>query len=274
MTSTHEPGQAPEQGEIPPIVIDIFSDVICPWCLIGRQRLRKALLELDDDQPVALRWLPYELNPDMPKEGMDRKEYLDKKFGGVEAAREVYDRIREAGAAEGIEFNFADVDRTPSTFDAHRLMMYASSQGKADGLKDRLFRAYFLEGSDVGNRDVLLAAAKDAELDAAEAQEVLDGDKFGSDVREIESFAQMIGVQGVPFFVFNGKVGVSGAHSRLRSCSRPCRKRSPTTRPAVMPARTPRDPTRTPDPRGRRAVIRRLPLPYGRRPRRGPGSRS
>ena len=149
-----------------PLRIDIFSDVICPWCLIGRERLRQALERLDPEQPVAIRWLPFELNPEMPREGMDRRDYAEAKFGGIDQAREIYANIAEAGRAEGIEFDFSRLQRTPSTFNAHRLLWLASSKGLGDLLKDGLFRAYFMEARDIGDLAVLTELATAAGMDS------------------------------------------------------------------------------------------------------------
>ena len=196
-----------------PLRIDIFSDVICPWCLIGRERLRQALARLDPDRPVAIRWLPFELNPDMPPEGMDRKAYVEAKFGGTEQARAIYDRIAEAGRGEGIAFDFSRLDRTPSTFDAHRLIWLAGQDGLGDVVKDLLFRRYFVDAADIGSPDVLLDVARDAGMDPDRARELLQGGDGADAVRGLEAVAHQMGITGVPFFVFNGRVGVSGAQA-------------------------------------------------------------
>ncbi|MCA8906513.1 MAG: DsbA family oxidoreductase [Rhodospirillaceae bacterium] len=193
--------------------IDIFSDVICPWCLIGRERLRQALEQLDPEQPVAIRWLPFELNPEMPREGMDRRDYAEAKFGGIDQAREIYANIAEAGRAEGIEFDFSRLQRTPSTFNAHRLLWLASSKGLGDLLKDGLFRAYFMEARDIGDLAVLTELATAAGMDADEVGQFLDSDNGEEAVRQMESVAYQMGITGVPFFIFNGRIGVSGAQS-------------------------------------------------------------
>ncbi|MCA8934315.1 MAG: DsbA family oxidoreductase [Rhodospirillaceae bacterium] len=193
--------------------IDIFSDVICPWCLIGRERLRQALERLDPEQPVAIRWLPFELNPEMPREGMDRRDYAEAKFGGIDQAREIYANIAEAGRAEGIEFDFSRLQRTPSTFNAHRLLWLASSKGLGDLLKDGLFRAYFMEARDIGDLAVLTELATAAGMDADEVGQFLDSDNGEEAVRQMESVAYQMGITGVPFFIFNGRIGVSGAQS-------------------------------------------------------------
>lgn len=196
-----------------PLRIDIFSDVICPWCLIGRERLRQALERLDPELPVAIRWLPFELNPEMPREGMDRRAYADAKFGGTERAREIYSHIAEAGRSEGIQFDFSRLERTPSTFDAHRLLWLASRLGLGDIMKDGLFRAYFLDGRDIGDRAVLTELAVAAGMEGEEVTGFLDSDEGEGAVREMESVAYQMGITGVPFFIFNGRIGVSGAQS-------------------------------------------------------------
>ena len=196
-----------------PLRIDIFSDVICPWCLIGRERLRQALTQLDPDQPVAIRWLPYELNPEMPPEGMDRRAYVEAKFGGTDRARQVYDRIAEAGRSEGIAFDFSRLERTPSTFDAHRLIWFASQHNLGDVVKDHLFRAYFDDARDIGDRAVLVEIAQAAGLNGEQVMAMLDGQDGVDAVRHLEGIGQELGITGVPFFIFNGSVGVSGAQT-------------------------------------------------------------
>lgn len=200
-----------EPPTVEPLAIDIFSDVICPWCLIGRERLRQALTQIDAERPIAVRWLPFELNPDMPKEGMDRREYVEAKFGSIDNARTIYDRITEAGRDEGIAFDFSRLSRTPNTFDAHRLIWLAGSEGRGDTVKDALFRAYFFDAADIGDHTVLIELAVACGLDRDRVAAMLDSEEGIETVRYLEQVAHSMGVSGVPFFIFDGRVAVSGA---------------------------------------------------------------
>ncbi|MCP5150274.1 MAG: DsbA family oxidoreductase [Ectothiorhodospiraceae bacterium] len=193
-----------------PIAIDIFSDVICPWCRIGWERLKVALSA--PGAPVAaIRWLPFELNPDMPREGMDRSAYLSAKFGGPQGAARVYERVREAARGDGVEFAFERIERTPSTFDAHRLVWLGQCHGLGIQVKEALFDRYFSRGDDIGERAVLLDVAVVAGLDRAESEAMLDGTRGAEEVRGFEQAAQRLGITGVPFFVVDRRLGVSGA---------------------------------------------------------------
>ena len=190
--------------------IDIYSDVICPWCYVGKRRLERAL-QVWDGAPVNVRWRPFQLNPTMPRNGMDRREYLDMKFGGPTAARTIYDQVSAAGAAEGIQFAFERMTRTPNTFTAHRLVWWAGRQGKQDEMVEMLFRRYFLEGGDIGHIDTLSQAAADAGFDRAIAATFLAGDEGVEEVKVEESTGHRLGIRGVPYFVINGTSALSGA---------------------------------------------------------------
>lgn len=190
--------------------IDIFSDPVCPWCFIGKRRLERFLA----DHPIpdlAIRWRVFQLNPGMPDEGMDRDEYMATKFGDPEAAQEIYARVREAGEAEGIDFNFDAIGRTPSTVDAHRLINMAPTPEMQDEVVENLFGAYFLEGADIGDRETLVEIGAVSGLDPDSVRETYDsGDGF--DVVENEmSLASSVGIQGVPCFIIDGKYAVVGA---------------------------------------------------------------
>ena len=193
--------------------IDIFSDTICPWCYIGKKRFEKALVQrsgLDLD----IHWRAFQLNPDMPDAGMDRKHYVETKFGGPERAREVYARVAAAGAGEDIAFNFAGIVRTPNTVASHRLIRHADDQpGGQDAVVDALFEAYFIRGEDIGDIEVLVAAAQQANLDPHAVREFLHGDEHAHAVLAEDARARQLGIQGVPFFVVNNKYGISGAQS-------------------------------------------------------------
>ncbi len=153
--------------------IDVISDVVCPWCYIGQRRLAEALARLpaaDAARRATIRWHPFQLNPDLPQAGVSRKTYLEDKFGGPERAAQIYARVAAAGATVGIPFAFDRIEIQPNTRDAHRLIAWAQAQGDASGLVERLFRAYFIEGRAIGDRDVLAAIAGEAGFDSAAAR--------------------------------------------------------------------------------------------------------
>jgi predicted DsbA family dithiol-disulfide isomerase len=193
------------------ITVDIVSDAICPWCFIGKRRFERALAEAPKDVEVLVAWRPYQLNPEMPPEGMERKAYLASKFGGDARADEIYKRVSEAGASEGIEFDFAGMQRTPNTINAHRLIGIAGRAGKQDAVVERLFRAYFLEGRDIGNSDELAAVAKAAGLEEKMIRDYLAGRDDVERVENEDAMARRMGIQGVPCFILNRKYAISGA---------------------------------------------------------------
>ncbi len=195
-----------------PLTVDIVSDVVCPWCFIGKRNLEAALAELPATKDAVVRWHPYELNPDLPAEGVERKRYLEAKFGGSARASEVYARVREAGERAGIAFDFDAIVRQPNTREAHRLIAWAQGSGDADALVERLFRAYFLEGRDLTSRDTLVALAADAGVDPVAARTWLDSGRGLAEIAQAEVRARELGITGVPFFIFGGRVGLSGAH--------------------------------------------------------------
>ena len=194
-------------------VIDVVSDVVCPWCYIGKRHLEAALATLGESgQPRPLvRWHPYELNPGLPAEGIGRREYLERKFGGPARAAQVYERVRSAGTQAGIAFDFERIERQPNTRDAHRLIAWAQSQGDAAALVEALFRAYFVEGRFVGAHEVLAEIAHEAKLDADAAYAFLSSDVGGHEIAEAEERAATLGITGVPFFIVDGRFGLSGA---------------------------------------------------------------
>ena len=190
------------------IAIDVVSDAVCPWCYIGKRNLEAALADLPE-LDVEVRWRPYQLDATIPPEGIDRKAYLQRKFGA--RVDEIYNRVKEAGATAGIPFAFEDIERSPNTLDAHRLIRWASSAGAQDAIVERLFRDFFIEGKDIGDREVLLAAARDCGLDPAIVADLLAGEADKESVREEIASAQHIGVTGVPFFILDGKFALPGA---------------------------------------------------------------
>ena len=191
------------------LTIDIVSDVVCPWCYLGEKRLEAALA--DEAGPVAVRWRPYQLDPTIPKGGLDRAEYMAKKFGTSGRLQLAHDNLTRLGAEVGLPFAFDKIRRSPNTLDAHRLIRWAGSAGAQAEAVDRLFKAYFVEGRDIGDRAVLVEIAGECGLDADLVEKLFaDGADAGLVGQEIEQ-AQAMGVSGVPFFIFGGRLGVPGA---------------------------------------------------------------
>ena len=188
------------------LTIEIASDVICPWCYIGKRRLEKALALVTDEIAPQIRWLPFQLNPDMPAQGMPRAEYRKAKFGSVERGRELDARVAAEGRREGIEFAFERMQRTPNTVAAHRLIQLAQEQGSAAAVVDALFRAYFEEAQDIGDAAVLAEIAR--RCGVAKWPESADE----KEVAALEEEMRGLGISAVPTFIFDRKAGVSGAH--------------------------------------------------------------
>jgi predicted DsbA family dithiol-disulfide isomerase len=190
--------------------IDIISDVICPWCFIGKRRLERALA-LRPEIAAEIAWRPFQLNPDMPPEGMDRKAYLAAKFGAAAPAERIYASIAAAGAGVGIDFAFERIRRTPNTRDAHRLIRLAGAEGRADAAVEALFRSHFIDGRDIGNRAVLADIASEVGLDRDETQRWLESPAAVEEVLAEDRGARRLGINAVPCFVFAGQYAVSGA---------------------------------------------------------------
>jgi len=196
----------------PVMPIDVVSDVVCPWCFIGKRRLEKALA-LVPDVPLEVRWRPYFLNDWVPREGIDRKTYLETKFGSVERYAGMAGRVQQAAAEEGLVYALDKISRQPNTLDCHRLILWARNAGAATRMKQRLMELYFAEGGDLTDRDVLVAAAAECDLDAEWVRQRLAGqDDVERVTREAES-AKEAGIDGVPCFVFGGRVAVQGAQA-------------------------------------------------------------
>ncbi len=193
-----------------PIVIDIVSDVMCPWCYIGKRRL-EAALKRRPDLNIEVQWQPFQLDATIPKGGMDRQEYLNRKFGGPEGAKSIYANIVEAGKVENIPFAFDAIPRSPNTIDCHRLIHWSKETGHQDALVERLFEMYFTQGKDVGDHTVLQQAAVDAGMDGEKVKELLASDTDYDTIEQGITSAQRMGVQGVPCFIFNNKYAMSGA---------------------------------------------------------------
>jgi len=190
--------------------IEIVSDVICPWCFIGKRRLEKAIVQRPDIA-FEVGWRPFQLNPDMPREGADRKSYLEAKFGGPERAQQIYARITAEGGKEGIPFDFNGIRRTPNTLSAHTVLRWALGAGVQNELKERLFNLYFIEGQDIGDHQVLADAAAAEGMDGTLIRTLLDEDRDADVIRQEDAMARELGVTGVPFFIFERKYGVPGA---------------------------------------------------------------
>ncbi|MFO1319211.1 MAG: DsbA family oxidoreductase [Burkholderiales bacterium] len=197
-----------------PLQVDVISDVVCPWCYIGKQRLDEALSQwrrTHPDDEIEVNWHAFQLNPGMPVEGMDRQTYVAEKFGGPERAREIYARVTAAGRDAGIDFDFSRMQIQPNTRQAHRLIAWASEQGRQHALVDALFRAYFLSAHDLTQDSVLAGIAAEAGLDREAAGVFLASDSLADAVAEDEALARDLQVQGVPFFIINRRLALSGA---------------------------------------------------------------
>lgn len=195
-----------------PVTIDIVSDVMCPWCYIGKRRLDAALESLDGIE-TRVQWRPYQLDPTLPPEGRDRKTYLETKFGGPEKAAAIYARIEEAGRVENIAFNFEDIAISPNTLDAHRVIRWSINEGEKvqDALVERLFELFFLEGANIGDHAVLVAAAEKAGMDGAIVRALLETEQDKNEVEIEIATAQQMGVTGVPCFIIDQRYAVMGA---------------------------------------------------------------
>jgi predicted DsbA family dithiol-disulfide isomerase len=190
--------------------IDIVADVICPWCFIGKRRIERALA-FRPDLTAILSWRAFELNPDLPTDGIPRELYLSAKFGSSRVAGQFYAAVTAAGRAEGIEFAFERIRRTPNTLRAHRLIHLAGAKGGAERVVEALFQAYFLEGLDLGDIDALAKIAGRAGLDQGETRQYLMGDAGTPEVRAEEHRARRLGIHAVPYFVLGRGYAISGA---------------------------------------------------------------
>ena len=199
-------------SDVSNVSVDVVSDVVCPWCFIGQKRLDKAL-EAVPDVEVHVRWRPFQLDPTIPADGLDRRSYMLGKFGSEQRIREIHARIEPLGAAEGIAFAFDAIKVAPNTLDAHRLIRWAGAAGEdiQNRLMRRLFQLYFEQGANVGDHAVLLKAASDAGMDTAVVETLLPTDADADAVRSEIATASRMGVTGVPCFLLEGKYAVMGA---------------------------------------------------------------
>lgn len=195
------------------LTVDVVSDVVCPWCFVGKKRLEAALARRG--APAQVRWHPFQLNPDLPRGGADRRRYLEAKFGGPQQAAEIYARVEAAGHDSGIFFEFGRIERQPNTLDAHRLVAWAQARNAAAAadLVERLFRAYFTQGVDLGDSEALARLAGEAGYDAFAAKAMLMSGDGREEIRAADRHVRSLGVSGVPLFIFNQKVAVSGAQA-------------------------------------------------------------
>ena len=195
--------------------IDIISDAVCPWCFIGKRNLEQALVAYASKHPDAdapqIRWHPFQLNPHLASGGVPRDEYTSSKFGGAERAREIYRRVADAGAVAGIEFHFDAIKVQPNTIDAHQLILLAGQIDAQDGVVESLFKGFFLEGRNLADRETLLDLAQRGGIPRADAERCLDQQLLRTSVEEQDEHARKLGVEGVPFFIFDHKLAVSGA---------------------------------------------------------------
>lgn len=193
------------------LTIDVVSDVVCPWCFVGKKRLEQAL-KLRPDVPVDVIFHPFFLDPTVPREGKPRIDYITGKFGGTEKITDGHRRLTELGKSVGIDFHFEKIERQPNTLDAHRLIHWAQEAGQGGAVNERIMTMFFVEGADLTNLDVLASAAKAGGLDPAAIRKDLQSDKDADLVEKQATAASMSGVGGVPFFVFAKKYALSGAH--------------------------------------------------------------
>ncbi len=192
------------------VKLDIMSDPICPWCYIGKTHLDKALAEIPN-HPFVIEWHPFQLNPDMPDAGMDRREYLERKFGGKDGAVRAYAPVVEHAKNAGLKIDFEGMKRTPNTLDAHRLIHWAGIEGKQNAVVDALFNAYFVEARDIGDREVLADIADSVGMDAAVVMKLLQSESDREDIRTRDSHSREMGVNSVPTFIVANQHAVPGA---------------------------------------------------------------
>lgn len=192
------------------VKLDVISDPICPWCYIGKTQLDRALADAPD-HPFTIEWHPFQLNPDMPAGGMDRRAYLEGKFGGKDGALRAYAPVVDHAEKAGAEMHLDRITRTPNTIDAHRLIHWAGIEGRQLLMVDLLFKAYFVEGRDISDHEVLADLADTAEMDAAMVAKLLGSDADLADVRARDAHSRKMGVSSVPTFIVAGQHAVPGA---------------------------------------------------------------
>jgi predicted DsbA family dithiol-disulfide isomerase len=197
----------------PTIKIDVVSDVVCPWCYIGKRRLEKAMTVLSDEYNFEVEYHPFELNPDMPVAGRNQKEYLAQKFGGEDRYNQITGHTTQTAAGEGLDFHFERQLKSPNTRKAHALVQLAKVKGKSLTVIESLFKAYFTDGVDLTNDTNLVAIAVEAGLERQEVEGFLADEAAVKHVALQEQEVQKLGISGVPFYIINSKYGVSGAQA-------------------------------------------------------------
>ena len=190
--------------------IDIVSDTVCPWCFIGKRRMERALAQRPE-MPFQISWRAYRLDAQVPPEGVDRKAYMRAKFGDNPQAKAMGDALRQAGADEGIAFDFDSIEKRPNTTDSHRLIRWATSAGVQDDVVERLFRAYFEQGRDIGSSAVLMEIASEADMDVELVEQLLASDADRELIEREDALAHQMGISGVPTFIFANKFMLQGA---------------------------------------------------------------
>jgi predicted DsbA family dithiol-disulfide isomerase len=200
-------------GKLPKrIVIDVVSDVVCPWCYLGKRRL-EAALKLRPDIEAEIHWRPYFLNPQVPPEGMARTDYLSRKFGSDERFRPAHERLSKLGKEEGVEFHFEKIKRQPNTLDVHRVLSWAEEAGKGSAVAENIFAAFFTKGEDLTDNEVLIKAAAAGGLNAEDVRRDLASERDLEFAQKAASSAADGGISGVPFFIFNSRFAVAGAQT-------------------------------------------------------------
>ncbi|MBL0940067.1 MAG: DsbA family oxidoreductase [Gemmatimonadaceae bacterium] len=206
---------APVSTETPTLTVEVYADLVCPWCWIGERRLEAALEQLQAAYPgtqVERVWRPFQLDPTVPAEGLDWREFVESKFGGLDAAAPMFERVAGAGAENGLEFHFDRMTRSPNTVRGHALVVHAQQSGRNPWpLVEALYSAHFTQGLDLGDVDTLVRIASEHGIDANEAREVVTSGRYDVDVMQSQREAARLGIRGVPFVVLDGRFGVSGA---------------------------------------------------------------
>lgn len=194
----------------PPLTVDVVSDVMCPWCFIGKRRLETALRSVPQLN-VDVRWHPFQLDATLPKSGKDRQQYLDDKFGGKENADAVYSRIKETGAEEGINFAFDKIKLSPNTLDSHRLILWSRSDNVQSDVVERLFKAYFLDGEDLTKAATLVRISEEAGMQSDLVEQLLETETDLDKTEAQITRASESGISGVPCFIIDGRFVLAGA---------------------------------------------------------------
>lgn len=195
----------------PKIKVDIVSDVVCPWCYIGKRRIERAMDALNSKYDFEVEYHPFELNPQMPAEGVDQKQYLSAKFGGEDRYNQITAQTTATAAREGLAFDFSIQKVSPNTRNAHRIIQYAKQEGKQPAVKEAFMKAYFEQGIDLSKNENLVSVAVGAGLSKDAVEQLLASDQLLAEVMYAERELQKIGISGVPFYIINNKYGVSGA---------------------------------------------------------------